>query len=169
MPAPLASDYALPAYAQLSPQDEVSFAITGHPSAGVWLFTADGAFVYVITTVNTNITTSAAAGNRNFSVEHIDASGNVLSLWPGAAVLGPASAAIFTASVQISTPVAIGAAQIIPLGVIPLSAGMQLQVALGNVQAGDTVPAPFITALRYSTAPDESNRPAFLQPAPLIA
>lgn len=169
MPAPLASDYALPAYAQLSPQDEIAFAITGHPSAGVWLFTADGAFIYVVVSVNTNITTSAAAGNRNFSVEHIDANGNVLALWPGAAVLGPASAAIFTASVQISTPIAIGAAQIIPLGVIPLGPGMQLQVALGNVQAGDTVPAPFITVLRYETTAHQTESAVPLAAAPLVA
>lgn len=150
MPAPLASDYALPAYAQVQPTDEVSFMMTSQSQAGVWDWVADGAYVYVIVALQVSITTDATAGNRLFQIAHFDANLSGLSNVPASAVQPPNTITVYSASATASGAYAVGTtAMMLPLPAIPLTGGMRLRVGFFPT---DTFPAPFLTALRYSTA-----------------
>ena len=169
MPAPLASDYALPAYAQLSPQDEISFAMPTLSASATWDFVAPGDYVFLVVSLLAVGTTDAVAGTRSFGLAHRDGNGTFLSNVPGAATIGPGSGFEVNASVQITSAFVVGTAQMVPLPAIPLAPGMSLRAVLSNADAGDTFAAPILTVLRYATAPELSAVPPAATPTPLIA
>lgn len=169
MPAPLASDYALPAYAQTSPDDQVSFAMPTQVSTARFRFTADGAFVYVIVAVSVVIQTSAAAGSRTWGLDIMDPNLTSLVQVPGAALIPAATQIVLSHLPAQTTAFAVGANWLLPLAVIPLQPGMVLQASLFGKDAADVFPAPTVTALRYSTAPQPVVRALTLAAAPLVA